>query len=375
MLKKLPLFCHNYMALAIFIFLYYNDDRSKDRQVMAVKLKKDKLWKIPTIVICAVLFGLLAADIRGAYVTAPIDVAAYHILRTFQSNAATGFFKLMTNMVHPVVLLVISLSMIHILKQRKYLVALLGNLILTVLLNLAIKGSFMRVRPPEEMRLIMESGYSFPSGHAMVAASFYGFLVYMLKQADLKKGQKWGFAILYALVVLLVGCSRIYLGVHYATDVIGGFCVSVIYLILYTEVISHYFAAEASDAAHHHLDVKQELVLSFAYAFRGIFDGIKNERNMMIHYSAVVLVVVFGITLKLTVTEWGICLVLCGMVIALEQVNTAIEAVVDLVTEEHKELARLAKDTAAGAVLVAAITAAIVGGLIFFPKLMVLFGL
>ena len=124
-----------------------------------------------------------------------------------------------------------------------------------------------------------------------------------------------------------------------------------------------------------YLDVKQELVLSFAYAFRGIFDGIKNERNMMIHYSAVVLVVVFGVTLKLTVTEWGICLILCGMVIALEQVNTAIEAVVDLVTEEHKELARLAKDTAAGAVLVAAITAAIVGGLIFFPKLAQLFGL
>lgn len=172
------------MLLAIFTILYYNNDRSKDRQVITVKYKKDKLWKIPTIVICAVLFGLLAADIRGAYVTAPLDVAAYRFLRAFQSNAATGFFKLMTNMVHPVVLLVISISMIHILKQRKYLVALLGNLILTVLLNLAIKGSFMRVRPPEEMRLIMESGYSFPSGHAMVAASFYGFLVYMLKQAD-----------------------------------------------------------------------------------------------------------------------------------------------------------------------------------------------
>ena len=126
---------------------------------------------------------------------------------------------------------------------------------------------------------------------------------------------------------------------------------------------------------HHHLDVNQVLVLSFTYALRGIFDGIKNERNMMIYYSVVVLVVVFGVTLKLTVTEWGICLILCGMVIALEQVNTAIEAVVDLVTEEHKELARLAKDTAAGAVLVAAITAAIVGGLIFFPKLAQLFGL
>ena len=100
-----------------------------------MKDKKGRLWKIPTLVVCAVLFGLLAADISGSYVTAPIDVAAYHILRSFKSSAATGFFKIMTNMVHPVVLLVISLSMIHILKQRKYFIALLGNLILTVLLN------------------------------------------------------------------------------------------------------------------------------------------------------------------------------------------------------------------------------------------------
>ena len=170
---------------------------------------------------------------------------SYHILRSFESSAATGFFKIMTNMVHPVVLLVISLSMIHILKQRKYFIALLGNLILTVLLNVAIKGSFMRIRPPQEMHLVMESGYSFPSGHAMVAASFYGFLAYMLKQADLKKSQRYALTVLNALIVFLVGCSRIYLGVHYATDVIGGFCVSVMYLILYTEVISHYFAAEA----------------------------------------------------------------------------------------------------------------------------------
>ena len=348
---------------------------NRKQAVIHVKYKKDQIWKLPAIVLCGILFAFLAIDIRGRYVTAPIDVAAYHILRTFESSAATGFFKLMSNMVHPVVLLVISLSMIHILKQRKYFVALLGNLILTVLLNVAIKGSFMRVRPPEEMRLIVESGYSFPSGHAMVAASFYGFLAYMLKKADLKRRQNYCMGLLNVVIVLLVGCSRIYLGVHYATDIIGGFCVSVIYLILYTWVIDRYFAAESSDTVLDHLNVKQELVLSFSYAFRGIFDGIKNERNMMIHYSAVVLVVVFGITLKLSVTEWGICLILCGMVIALEQVNTAIEAVVDLVTEEHKELARLAKDTAAGAVLVAAITAAIVGGLIFLPKLAQLFGI
>ena len=72
--------------------------------------------------------------------------------------------------------------------------------------------------------------------------------------------------------------------------------------------------------------------------------------------------------LKLSVTEWCICLTLFGLVMALELVNTSIEAVVDLVTEERKPLAKIAKDTAAGAVLIAAIMAAIIGCIIFVPK-------
>ena len=68
--------------------------------------------------------------------------------------------------------------------------------------------------------------------------------------------------------------------------------------------------------------------------------------------------------------EWCICLTLFGLVMALEMVNTAVEAVVDLVTEERKPLAKLAKDAAAGAVLIAAIMAAIAGMIIFIPKLL-----
>ena len=79
---------------------------------------------------------------------------------------------------------------------------------------------------------------------------------------------------------------------------------------------------------------------------------------MKIHCTAMVLVIAAGIILKLSVTEWCICLVLFGMILALELVNTAIEAVVDLVTEEYRPLAKLAKDTAAGAVLIASIMAA-----------------
>lgn len=76
-----------------------------------------------------------------------------------------------------------------------------------------------------------------------------------------------------------------------------------------------------------------------------------------------------GAVLGITPTEWCICLTLFGLVIALELVNTAIESVVDLVTTERKPLAKTAKDTAAGAVLVAAIMAAIVGLIIFVPRI------
>ena len=72
---------------------------------------------------------------------------------------------------------------------------------------------------------------------------------------------------------------------------------------------------------------------------------------MKIHCLAVILVTAVGTFVGLTPIEWCICLLLFGMVISLELVNTAVEAVVDLVTEERKPLAKIAKDTAAGAVL------------------------
>ena len=115
---------------------------------------------------------------------------------------------------------------------------------------------------------------------------------------------------------------------------------------------------------------KQPLFKSFGYAFEGIFTRIRNERNMKIHCTAAVLVVIAGLILGLSVTEWCICLTLFGLVMALELVNTSIEAVVDLVTEERKPLAKIAKDTAAGAVLIAAIMAAIIGCVIFVPKVL-----
>lgn len=115
---------------------------------------------------------------------------------------------------------------------------------------------------------------------------------------------------------------------------------------------------------------KGPLTRSFGYAFEGIWTGIRKERNMKIHCLAVIAVTAAGTFVGLSAAEWCICLLLFALVIALELVNTAVEAVVDLVTEEKKTLAKIAKDTAAGAVLFAAIISVIVGCIIFVPYLL-----
>ena len=118
---------------------------------------------------------------------------------------------------------------------------------------------------------------------------------------------------------------------------------------------------------------KQPLFSSFANAWNGILISLFEERNLKIHFFAAVMVLIFGNILHISVTEWWtewcICFILFGLIMGMELVNTAVESVVDLVTDEWKPLAKRAKDCAAGAVLISSIWAAATGGTIFFPKL------
>lgn len=107
---------------------------------------------------------------------------------------------------------------------------------------------------------------------------------------------------------------------------------------------------------------------SFKYAFRGIVLVLKSEKNMLIHLIISILVLICGIFFQISTTEWMICLLCFGLVFSTEMINTAIETLVDLVSPNHHKLAGKAKDIAAGAVLVAAIFAAITGLIIFIPK-------
>ncbi len=113
----------------------------------------------------------------------------------------------------------------------------------------------------------------------------------------------------------------------------------------------------------------KKTIKSFKYAIEGIITAINKERNMKIHISIMILVIIMGIVLKISKIEWIICTILFGLVISLELVNTAIENTIDLITQEKDPKAKIAKDTAAGAVLVSAISAAIIGLIIFIPKI------
>ncbi len=128
-------------------------------------------------------------------------------------------------------------------------------------------------------------------------------------------------------------------------------------------------------------DVKEELKIdkkrltnSFKYATYGIIQTYRGEQNLRIHFTIALLVILFGFLFHITYVEWLVCLVLIALVLMAEFFNTAIEYVVDLASPSVHPLAKAAKDTASAGVLMMAIISAIVGLIIFLPKLISFIG-
>lgn len=118
----------------------------------------------------------------------------------------------------------------------------------------------------------------------------------------------------------------------------------------------------------------KKLINSFGYAFQGIAQAYRGEQNLKIHTFMSILVIIFGFFLRISYFEWIVCLLLIGLVIMAELFNTAIEYVVDLASPKVHPLAKAAKDTAAAGVVFAAIIAAVIGLIIFVPKLYLFIG-
>ena len=117
------------------------------------------------------------------------------------------------------------------------------------------------------------------------------------------------------------------------------------------------------------VEKSKKLINSFKYAIQGILSSFKTERNMKIHIFIMILVIIAGVMLKINKYEWIACILCFAIVISGELFNTAIETVVDMVMPYKNDKAKIAKDIAAGAVLTLAIGAAVIGVIIFVPKI------
>lgn len=182
------------------------------------------------IFLCLILFliiGLYVIKIDGNV----IDNTVYNFIISFKSKYTTLFFKGVTFLSSVLFMVVVSILLLLV-KKIKYRKLMLINIILDVILNTCLKYIFKRERPRDIM-MVIENGFSFPSGHTMLATIFYGFIIYLIYKSDKSRKFKYVSIILLSLLILLIGISRIYLGVHYTTDVLGGYLISISYLMIF----------------------------------------------------------------------------------------------------------------------------------------------
>ena len=141
-----------------------------------------------------------------------------------------------TNIGSATFLIILSIILLLFVKKKKIPVYILINLICSFLTNEIAKNIFSRSRPIG-INLVDETGLSYPSGHSMVSLAYYGFIAYLLYKKTNNKLTKTIIWISLLLLITIIGFSRIYLGVHYLTDVIGGFLLAIIYLTIYIKII------------------------------------------------------------------------------------------------------------------------------------------
>lgn len=117
------------------------------------------------------------------------------------------------------------------------------NLAGSTILNQLLKFAIQRPRPDVSLRLVEIGGFSFPSGHSMAAMAFFGLFIWLTWRYVRDRRARVGLTAFLCVMIAAVGFSRVYLGVHYASDVLGGFCASLIWLAVYTKVAGPTLAA------------------------------------------------------------------------------------------------------------------------------------
>ena len=197
-------------------------------------IKKNLKWVV--LFICLVGFLALAEDVFNKEIMNG-DIIGYKLISTFLiSDFVTPIAKFITNFGGALFLSIATVMLFLLIKNKKIGLSIISNIVIITILNQLLKRILQRPRPTE-FRIVEETGYSFPSGHSMVSMAFYGYLIYLIYRYIKNKYVKWTLITILSILICLIGISRIYLGVHYTSDVLGGFLLSISYLVIYISSI------------------------------------------------------------------------------------------------------------------------------------------
>ena len=203
-------------------------------------IKKNLKWFI--LLIGLIVFLKLAEDVFRKEIL-QADIVGYKLISGLLiSDFATPIAKFITNFGGALVLIGTTIVLAISIKNRRIGLSIVANLGIITGLNLLLKQIVQRPRPTE-YRIVNETGYSFPSGHSMVSMAFYGFLIYLIYKYVKNPYLKIGLITFLSILIISIGFSRIYLGVHYTSDVMAGFCISVSYLVLYVSSVNNWIKA------------------------------------------------------------------------------------------------------------------------------------
>ena len=203
-----------------------------------VGLKKFLLnnYKLLIMFVCIIILLFLIEDVMDKDIMT-FDETGYSMVSKYLiTDTLTPIAKIITFFGSAYWLIGLSIFLLLIIKNKKIGISISINLGLAALTNFLLKQILQRPRPIGH-RIIDESGYSLPSGHSMVSMAFYGFLIYLVYKKVENIHLKSFLIALLLLLIINIGISRIYLGVHYTSDVIAGFLVAISYLIIYANTI------------------------------------------------------------------------------------------------------------------------------------------
>ena len=200
-------------------------------------IKNNYKWIILSI--CLILFLALAEDVFNKEIMQE-DIIGYNFVKTYLiKKEITPIMKLITFFGGATCLIGLTLVLFITIKNKKIGLLIGTNLIVITILNQIFKFILQRPRPTEN-RIINENGYSFPSGHSMISMAFYGYLIYLIYKYVKNKYIKWISIVVLSLLICTIGISRIYLGVHYTSDVLGGFLISISYLVIFISAVNKF---------------------------------------------------------------------------------------------------------------------------------------